>query len=49
MGKAWLSTTFGHPTLLTALTGWRPRKLGLVDGMDIYYQAYVANREKQAA
>jgi hypothetical protein len=34
--KAWVSTVNAHPSLLTALTGWKPTKLSLVDGMDVY-------------
>jgi folate-dependent phosphoribosylglycinamide formyltransferase PurN len=45
--KAWVSTVNAHPSLLTALTGWKPTKLSLVDGMDVYWQSYVASREEE--
>lgn len=40
---AWASTTQLRPTLAHALTGWTPRKLGLVDGMDAYWAAFKAH------
>lgn len=43
--KAWVSTLNSHPSLLTAVTGWRPKKLSLVDGMDLYWAAFVASKE----
>lgn len=41
--SAWASTTQLRPTLAHALTGWTPRKLGLVDGMDAYWAAFKAH------
>ena len=43
--KAWVSTLNSRPSLLGAVTGWRPKKLSLVDGMDLYWAAYVASKE----
>ncbi|KAK4686743.1 hypothetical protein P7C73_g3378, partial [Tremellales sp. Uapishka_1] len=40
---AWASTTNLKPSLAHALTGWVPRKMGLVDGMDIYWASFKAN------
>lgn len=37
MEAAWASTTNLRPTLAHSLTGWSPRKPGLVDGMDLYW------------
>jgi hypothetical protein len=45
--KAWVSTLNIHSTLTTVLTGWRPRKLSLVDGMDIYWSSYAASRQQK--
>ncbi|WWC59553.1 uncharacterized protein I303_102109 [Kwoniella dejecticola CBS 10117] len=44
--KAYLSSTLLKPSLGYALTGWVPRKLSLVDGMDIYWSAYLASKGK---
>ena len=41
------STTHLKPTLGEALTGWRPRKMSLVDGMDLYYAAFLASQTEQ--
>ncbi|KAL7420066.1 hypothetical protein Q5752_005031 [Cryptotrichosporon argae] len=46
---AWASTTRMRPTLAQALTGWVPRKLGVVDGIDIYWAAYMASLEDTKA
>lgn len=35
--KFWVSTLLAKPSLGTALTGWRPKRLPLTDGMDIYW------------
>ncbi|WWD21567.1 hypothetical protein CI109_106053 [Kwoniella shandongensis] len=43
--KAWTSTVLIKPSLGNALTGWTPKKMSLVDGMDIYYAAWLANKE----
>ncbi|KZO95516.1 NAD(P)-binding protein [Calocera viscosa TUFC12733] len=40
------TTSFSRPTLGRALTGWVPKKIGLVDGMAIYYGTYVASQKK---
>ncbi|KAK8847476.1 hypothetical protein IAR55_005334 [Kwoniella newhampshirensis] len=45
--KAWVSTALIKPSLGYALTGWVPRKMSLVDGMDIYWAAWFANKELQ--
>ncbi|WVF69713.1 hypothetical protein IAT40_004492 [Kwoniella sp. CBS 6097] len=42
--SAWLSGVLVKPTLGEALTGWRPRKMSLVDGMDVYWSAYLASK-----
>ncbi|WVW78386.1 hypothetical protein I302_100340 [Kwoniella bestiolae CBS 10118] len=44
MQEAWISSTLIKPSLGDALTGWRPRKMSLVDGMDIYWSSYLANK-----
>lgn len=43
--KPWASTLNARPSLGPALTGWQPKKLSLVDGMDLYWAAYVASKE----
>jgi hypothetical protein len=44
--QAWgNSTTQLKPSLGEALTGWRPRKMSLVDGMDIYWSAFVGHQK----
>ncbi|WVQ69351.1 uncharacterized protein L199_007568 [Kwoniella botswanensis] len=45
MQEAWVSSTLFKPSLGNALTGWRPRKMSLVDGMDIYWSSYLANKQ----
>ncbi|WWC86816.1 uncharacterized protein L201_001695 [Kwoniella dendrophila CBS 6074] len=45
--EAWTSTTLAKPSLGDALTGWKPKKMSLVDGMDIYWSAYLANKKLQ--
>lgn len=45
MEVAWASTTLVRPTLAHSLTGWTPRKLNLVDGMDLYWASFVAHYE----
>ncbi|BEI85911.1 hypothetical protein CcaverHIS002_0601980 [Cutaneotrichosporon cavernicola] len=42
---AWASTTLLRPTLAHSLTGWTPRKLSLVDGIDMYWPSFVAHYE----
>ncbi|WRT64693.1 uncharacterized protein IL334_001627 [Kwoniella shivajii] len=42
--EAWASTTLIKPSLGDALTGWKPKKMSLVDGMDIYWSSYLANK-----
>ncbi|KIK64209.1 hypothetical protein GYMLUDRAFT_40498 [Collybiopsis luxurians FD-317 M1] len=36
------TTVLVRPYLGRALLGWQPRKIGLIDGLDIYYAAYLA-------
>jgi nucleoside-diphosphate-sugar epimerase len=45
---AWVSTLNAHPSLLTALTGWRPKRLSIVDGIDLYWAAFVASKQDKA-
>nr|XP_019008392.1 uncharacterized protein I206_06951 [Kwoniella pini CBS 10737]OCF47173.1 hypothetical protein I206_06951 [Kwoniella pini CBS 10737] len=42
--QAYLSSSLLKPSLGYALTGWTPRKMSLVDGMDIYWSAYLASK-----
>ncbi|ORY30343.1 hypothetical protein BCR39DRAFT_466725, partial [Naematelia encephala] len=42
---AWQSTTNMKPTLGHALTGWTPKKMGIVDGMNVYWSSFVASLE----
>lgn len=42
---AWAATTLMRPTLAHSLTGWAPRKPGLVDGIDSYWPSFVAHYE----
>lgn len=42
---AWAATTLLRPTLAHSLTGWTPRKPGLVDGIDSYWPSFVAHYE----
>lgn len=44
--KFWVSTLLAKPSLGTALTGWRPKRLPLTDGMDIYWHSYVASKKR---
>lgn len=44
MEMGWASTTLVRPTLATTLTGWAPRKMCLVDGMDLYWSSFVAHQ-----
>lgn len=44
---AWVSTTLARPSLGEALTGWRPKKMGLVDGVDLYWAAAKAHMQEQ--
>ncbi|KIR68452.1 hypothetical protein I312_100465 [Cryptococcus bacillisporus CA1280] len=46
--KFWVSTLLARPSLGTALTGWRPKRLPLTDGMDIYWHSYVASKKRTA-
>ena len=49
MEQAWAnSTTRIKPTLGESLLGWRPKKMGLVDGMDLYWASFVASQEGKA-
>jgi len=41
------STTNVKPILGNSVTGWTTKKMGLVDGMDIYYSSFLAHRNKQ--
>lgn len=34
---AWITPVLQKPTLATALTGWTPRKMGVSDGIDVYW------------
>jgi hypothetical protein len=34
---AWVTPILQKPSFATALTGWRPRKMGLSDGIDVYW------------
>jgi len=43
---AMTTTSFSRPTLGRALMGWVPKKIGLVDGMAIYYNTYVASQKQ---
>jgi hypothetical protein len=45
--KAWVSTLNARPSLGAALAGWYPRKMSLVDGMDVYWSSYLASKEKE--
>jgi len=42
--KAWVSTLNAHPSLGSALAGWHPKRLSVVDGTDIYWAAYKATK-----
>jgi len=42
--KALTTTSLVRPYLARALLGWQPKKAGLVDGLQIYYAAYLASR-----
>lgn len=42
--QAWVSTALIKPSLGNALTGWTPRKMSLVDGIDIYWASYLASK-----
>jgi hypothetical protein len=44
--KAWVSTLNARPSLGAALSGWYPRKMSLVDGMDVYWSSYLASKEQ---
>ena len=39
------TTTLIRPYLARALLGWQPIKAGLIDGLPIYYAAYLASRD----
>ncbi|WVQ98137.1 hypothetical protein IAU59_005259 [Kwoniella sp. CBS 9459] len=45
--KAWVSTANLRPSLGEALTGWRPKKMSLVDGIDIYWSAFLASKDSE--
>jgi len=40
---AMAATVLVRPYLGQALLGWHPRKIGLTDGLNVYYQAYLAS------
>lgn len=40
------TTTIIRPYLARSLLGWRPRKAGLLDHLDVYYQAWQASEGK---
>ena len=37
------TTTLIRPYLARALFGWEPRKIGLVDNLEVYYNAWKAS------
>ena len=41
---AWASTLNVKPSLGAALVGWHPRKMSLVDGIDLYWWSFKAHR-----
>ncbi|EIW57512.1 NAD-P-binding protein [Trametes versicolor FP-101664 SS1] len=43
--RALTTTTIIRPYLGRALLGWRPRKAGLIDHLEIYYKAWQATQE----
>jgi hypothetical protein len=45
--KAWVSTLNARPSLGAALAGWYPKKMSLVDGMDVYWSSYLASKEQK--
>ncbi|KZO95517.1 NAD(P)-binding protein [Calocera viscosa TUFC12733] len=44
---AMCTSGISRPSLARSLFGWVPKKIGLVDGMHIYYTTYVASQNKQ--
>jgi hypothetical protein len=44
VAQAWVSTTLQKPSLGAALVGWFPRRMGLVDGMDVYWRSFLASK-----
>lgn len=46
--EALASTGLYRPVLGNALTGWSPRKPSFVDGVDLYWTAYLASLEDTA-
>ena len=42
--EALTTTSLVRPYLSRAPLGWQPRKAGLIDGLPIYYAAYLASR-----
>jgi len=42
--EALTTTSLVRPYLARALLGWQPRKAGLIDGLPIYYAAYLASQ-----
>jgi hypothetical protein len=36
------TTVLTRPYLARALFGWQPKKIGLTDGLDVYYSAFQA-------
>ena len=43
--EAVASTALVRPYLGTALTGWQPKKMGLIDGLETYYAAFLASQQ----
>jgi len=43
---AMTTTCFSRPTLGRALMGWAPKKFGLVDGMQVYYNTWLASQKQ---
>ena len=41
--RALNTTSILRPYLARALLGWRPRKAGLIDHLDVYYNAWKAS------
>ncbi|ORY30349.1 hypothetical protein BCR39DRAFT_529303 [Naematelia encephala] len=42
---AWVSTLNAKASLGAALVGWQPKRMSLVDGMPIYWPAFVASKD----
>jgi len=39
------TTTLLRPYIARALLGWQPRKAGLIDGLPIFYAAWLASKD----